>query len=390
MSRPTSRDLAWRFVIAIGVVSLFADFTYEGGRSIVGPYLGVLGATPLLVGVVAGVGEFLGYGLRLLSGGFVDRRGHHWTVVIAGYAINLLAVPALALTGALAPAAGLVFAERLGKGLRTPARDALLASASHDLGRGRAFGLHELLDQIGALVGPLVVAGAVALSGYRLGFAVLLVPALAALAALAPARRLEPEGERQAAPRLSTRGFSPLYWSYLAFAALAVAGFAHFALVAFRFGADGVLPPAAIPLLFALAMGVDAGAAYLVGTLYDRFGLRVVAALPLLTLPSAPLLFLSHATWLLVLGAVLWGAAMGLQESLMRAAVADLSPPERRGTAYGLFDTAFGAAWMLGSLAMGGLFELGAAWLVAFSVALELASLVLLARVLRVARRTSA
>ena len=388
MNRSTGRDLAWRFVIGIGVVSLFADFTYEGGRSIVGPYLGVLGATPLVVGVVAGVGEFLGYALRLVSGGFVDRRGHHWTVVIAGYAINLLAVPALALTGAVAPAAGLVFAERLGKGLRTPARDALLASASHELGRGRAFGLHELLDQIGAVLGPLVVAGAVALSGYRLGFAVLLAPALVALAVLRRARRLEPEGERQQRGRtLDARGFSPLYWRYLAFAAVSVAGFAHFALIAWRFGAEGVLPPAAIPLLFALAMGVDAGAAYLVGTLYDRFGLRVVAALPLLTLPSAPLLFLPHSAPLLVLGAVLWGAALGLQESLMRAAVADLSPPERRGTAYGLFDTAFGAAWMLGSLAMGGLFELGAAWLVAFSVALELASLALLARVLRAARR---
>ncbi|MEJ2291916.1 MAG: MFS transporter [Deinococcales bacterium] len=385
MSTRSGRDLAWRFVVGIGIVSLFADFTYEGGRSIVGPYLGVLGATPLLVGVVAGVGEFLGYALRLVSGGYVDRRGHHWTVVIAGYAVNLLAVPALALTGAVAPAAGLIFAERLGKGLRTPARDALLASASTELGRGRAFGLHELLDQVGALIGPLAVAGAVALSGYRLGFGVLLVPAVAAMVVLLRARGLEPEGERHEVRRLDARGFSALYWRYLAFAALAVAGFAHFALIAFRFGTAGVVPPAAIPLLFALAMGVDAGAAYLVGHLYDRFGLRVIAALPLLTLPSAPLLFLTHALWPLVLGAVLWGAALGLQESLMRAAVADLSPAERRGTAYGLFDAAFGTAWMVGSLAMGGLFELGAGYLVAFSVVLELASLALLARVLRAA-----
>lgn len=385
MSRANGRALAWRFVVGIGIVSLFADFTYEGGRSIVGPYLGLLGATPLLVGVVAGVGEFLGYGLRLLSGGFVDRRGHHWTVVIAGYAINLLAVPALALAGSVAPAGGLVFAERLGKGLRTPARDALLASASSELGRGRAFGLHELLDQVGALIGPLAVAAAVALDGYRLGFGILLAPAVAALLVLLRARGLEPVGDRAQAAGLDARGFTRLYWRYLAFAAVSVAGFAHFALVAYRFGADGVLPPAAIPLAFALAMGVDAGAAYLVGHLYDRHGLRVVAALPLLTLPTAPLLFLPHAVWLLLVGAALWGAALGLQESLMRAAVADLSPPERRGTAYGLFDAAFGAAWMVGSLAMGGLFELGAAYLVAFSLALELASLVLLGRVLRAA-----
>jgi len=386
MNARTRDALAWRFIVGIGIVSLFADFTYEGGRSIVGPYLGVLGATPLLVGAVAGVGEFLGYGLRLFSGGYIDRRGHHWAVVIAGYTINLLAVPAIALTGAVAPAAGLIFAERLGKGVRTPARDALLASASTELGRGRAFGLHELLDQIGALVGPLVVAGAVALSGYRLGFGVLVIPAVAALVVLLRVRGLEPEGERHDVRRLDTRGFSTLYWRYLAFAALAVAGFAHFALIAFRFGSAAVLPPATIPLLFALAMGVDAGAAYLVGRLYDRFGLRVVAALPLLTLPSAPLLFLAQAPWLLVLGAAVWGAALGLQESLMRAAVADLTPAGRRGTAYGLFDAAFGTAWMVGSLAMGGLYELGPAYLVAFSTVLEVASLALLPRVLNAAQ----
>jgi len=380
--RPDARALALRFVIGIGVVSLFADFTYEGGRSIVGPYLGVLGATPFLVGAIAGVGEFLGYALRLLSGGFVDRRGHHWAVIYLGYAVNLLAVPAIALTGAVAPAAGLVFAERLGKGLRTPARDTLLASASHEIGRGRAFGLHELLDQIGALVGPLAVAGGVALSGYRLGFGILIVPAVLAMLSLVRARGLEPAGDRATAP-FDTRGFSPTYWRYLVFASLAVMGFAHFALVAFRFGADAVVTPASIPLLFALAMGVDAGAAYLVGHLYDRYGLRVLAALPVLTLPTAPLLFLSHGIVLLAVGAAVWGAALGLQESLMRAAVADLTPPERRGTAYGVFDTAFGTAWMLGSLAMGGLFEIGPAYLVAFSLLLELASLALLSRVLR-------
>jgi MFS family permease len=381
--RRPGRTLAWRFIISIGVVSLFADFTYEGGRSIVGPYLGALGATPLLVGIVAGAGEFLGYALRLVSGGFVDRRGHHWAVILAGYAINLLAVPALALVAAVTPASALVFAERMGKGIRTPARDVLLASASAELGRGKAFGLHELLDQVGALIGPLVVAAAVALGGYRLGFGVLIVPAGIALAMLGWARGLEPPRQEQhAAPRMSLRGFSALYWRYLLFAALSVAGFAHFALVAYRFGTDGVVAPATIPLLFALAMGVDAGAAFLTGHLYDRLGLRVVAALPLLTLATAPLLFLMRGLWLLILGATVWGAAMGMQESLMRAAVADLSPAGRRGAAYGLFDAAFGAAWMLGSLAMGGLFELGVGYLVAFSIALELASLVPLATIL--------
>ena len=380
-----ARAVALRFVVGIGIVSLFADFTYEGGRSIVGPYLGILGASPLLVGVIAGVGEFLGYALRLASGAYVDRRGHHWTLIYLGYAINLLAVPALALTSAVAPAAALVFAERLGKGVRTPARDAILAEAGREIGRGKAFGLHELLDQIGALIGPLVVAGAVAWSGYRLGFAILLLPALAALAFLVTARGLEPAREEH--PRAERATFSPAYRRYLAFVVLGVAGFAHFVLIAYRLEVTHLVSAPTIPLLFALAMGVDAAAAYLTGHAYDRIGLRTLYALPLLILPTAPLLFLGTRAWTLVLGMILWGAAMGLQESLMRAAVADLVPAQRRGTAYGLFDTAYGAAWMIGSIAMGWLYGLTPVALVAFALVLQVASLVPL---VGLARRASA
>lgn len=379
-----TRSAAMRFVVGIGLVSLFADFTYEGGRSIVGPYLGVLGASPLLVGVIAGVGEFLGYALRLASGAYVDRRGRHWTLVYLGYAINLLAVPALALTSAVAPAAVLVFAERLGKGVRTPARDALLAEASRDVGHGKAFGLHELLDQIGAVVGPLAVAGAVAWGGYRLGFGVLVLPALAALAFLVAARGLQPA--RETHPTDERTAFSPAYWRYLVFVVLSVAGFAHFVLIAYRLEVNQLVPGATIPLLFALAMGVDAVVAYVTGHLYDRIGLRTLYALPVLMLPTAPLLFLGATTWAIVLGMVFWGAAMGLQESLLRAAVAGLAPAQRRGTAYGQFYAAYGAAWMVGSIVMGWLFGLSPTALVAFALAAQVASLVPL---VGLARRTA-
>jgi MFS family permease len=353
-------------------VSLFADFTYEGGRSISGPFLAVLGASPLLVGAVAGVGEFLGYLVRLFSGRLADRTGKHWVLMYAGYALNLLSVPALALAGGAWGASALIFLERLGKGLRTPARDALLSQAGREVGHGRVFGLHELLDQLGAFLGPLGVAWLVAQGGYRLGFAWLLLPAL-----LARAFRGGGGGRAPAAPPPqggSWEGFPRAYYAYLTFATLSVAGFANFQLIAYHLEVTHQVPAATIPLLFAFAMGADALVAYAVGHLYDRYGLRMLLALPLLSLPSAPLFFLGQGTEALFLAALLWGGAMGLQESLMRSAVATLTPEARRGTAYGLFDTAYGAAWMLGSLAMGFLYGIDPGYLVDFAVLLQLAS----------------
>jgi len=365
-------------VIGIGLVSLFADFTYEGGRSISGPFLAVLGAGPLLVGAVAGVGEFLGYLVRLFSGRLADRTGGHWALMYAGYALNLLSVPGLALAGGAWGASALLFLERLGKGLRTPARDALLSRAGKEVGHGRVFGLHELLDQLGAFLGPIGVAWLVARGGYRLGFAGLLLPALLALAFLVRARGLE---QAEAAhPGEKGEGYPPAYYAYLTFAALSVAGFAHFQLIAYHLEVAHRVPPPTIPLLFALAMGADALLAYAVGHLYDRYGLRMLLAVPLLSLPSAPLFFLGRSLEALALAAILWGGAMGLQESLMRSAVATLTPEARRGTAYGLFDTAYGAAWMLGSLAMGLLYGVAPGYLVGFAVLLQLVSVALLLR----------
>jgi len=367
-----------RFVISIGIVSLFADLVYEGGRSIVGPYLALLGGTPVLVGLVAGLGEFLGYAVRLAAGRYVDRHRGHWEVMGVGYTLNLLAVPALALTPTMWPASLLVFLERIGKGLRNPAKDALLSRAGRELGHGYAFGLHEFLDQMGAVIGPLVVAAAVAYSGYRLGFAVLIVPALLALLFLWRARGIEPgaaaehaSGER---PRFDTR-----YYRYLAFAAITVLGFCHFILVSYHLAFAHRIAPAFIPVLFAVAMGADAVAAVIVGRFFDRHGLKVLYALPLLTLPALPLLFLSVNPLWIWIGAIFWGAALGVQESTVRAGVATLTPEALRATAYGLFDTVFGAAWFVGSVILGALYELGAIWLVIAALILQLAALPLLA-----------
>ncbi|MGA9851668.1 MAG: MFS transporter [Gammaproteobacteria bacterium] len=376
------RGIALRFVIRIGIVSLFADLTYEGGRSIIGPYLAVLGAGPVFVGIVAGLGEFLGYAVRLASGRFVDRHRGHWKMMGAGYTLNMLAVPALALSPGIWIAGILVFLERIGKGIRSPAKDALLSRAGRELGHGYVFGLHEFLDQLGAIIGPLVVAGAVAYSGYHLGFAVLIVPALLALFFLWHARGIEPE----AAPVEKARShakFDARYYHYMAFAVITILGFSHFILVAYHLQLTHRIAPALIPVLFAVAMTTDAIAALVVGRFFDRYGLKVLYMLPLLTLPTLPLLFLTvHAVWIWI-GAGLWGAALGVQESTVRAGVATFTPEALRGIAYGLFDTVFGASWFVGSVILGALYTLGSSWLVSVAVLLQLASLPLLVTINR-------
>lgn len=360
--------------MGLGIVSLFADFVYEGGRSIVGPFLATLGASSLFAGTVAGLGEFLGYAIRLGTGRYVDRSHKHWLVMGLGYTVNMLAVPLLALAGTQWIAGLLVFAERLGKGARVPARDALLSHAGHELGHGKAFGLHEFLDQLGAVMGPLVVSVAVAWSGYRLGFAVLILPALLALIFLWRARGLgagdTDEGKAAGAGRFDRR-----YLLYLVFSVLSVMGFSHFILVAYHLEYTHRLAPALIPLLFGLAMGVDALAALAAGWFYDRYGLKVLMVMPLFALPSVPLLFLGDSPVPVWLGAVFWGAAIGVQESTVRAGVATLTPREVRGTAYGIFDACFGLAWLVGSVILGAMYAKSPYALTLTAVAFQLAAL---------------
>jgi len=393
------RRRSLQFVVLIGVVSLFADMTYEGARSITGPFLAVLGASAATVGVVGGLGEFIGYAFRLVSGYLADRTGRYWPMTIAGYVINLLAVPALALAGRWQVAAVLIMAERFGKAVRNPPRDVMLSHATASVGRGWGFGLHEALDQIGAIVGPLIVAGVLYLrQSYTLGFAVLLVPALLALAVLATARwlypaprdleRTEEKAERELASDLgggpagavAVGGrLPPRFWTYMAFVSLSVAGYAHFQLISYHFELTRTVLPDSIPVLFSIAMGVDALVALWAGRLFDRSGMKALMVIPLLSLPIAPLVF-SRGFGLALAGVVLWGAVMGVQETIMRAAIADLAPAERRGLAYGVFNTAYGLAWFAGSAVMGLLYSVSWWYLVGFSIVLELAAVPVLIR----------
>jgi MFS family permease len=374
----TLRDLnkaaAWRFIILVGVVSLFSDMTYEGARSISGPFLGELKASALVVGVVAGLGEFLGYALRLGSGYLADRLGKYWLITFAGYALNLLAVPLLALAGSWEIAAVLLLAERIGKAVRTPARDAMLSHAAGAVGRGWGFGFHEAMDQIGAVTGPLIVAAVLYFQGsYRQGFAFLLLPAVLALVVITVAARLYPHPQHLevSAPALKTAGFTRPYWLYIVAVGLLGAGYADFPLIAYHFGKTALLPADWIPLFYAVAMGVDAVAALVLGRLFDRLGMPVIMGTAALSAFFAPLVFLGGVGSALA-GMVLWGIGMGSLESIIKAALAEMVRRDRRATGYGLFNAGFGLFWFLGSALMGFLYEFSLGALVAFSVSAQL------------------
>jgi len=371
-----SQKTALKFVILLGVVSLFADATYEGARSIAGPYLAFLGASAAIVGIVSGFGELVGYGLRSLFGYISDRTGKYWTMTIFGYALNLLAVPLLALAGRWEIAAFLMITERMGKAVRTPARDAMLSHATAQMGRGWGFGLHEAMDQIGAMLGPSVVALVLYLKGgYKAAFGLLLIPALLALAVLAAARFLYPRPRdfEEGQEKQGKKGFPRIFWIYLAAVALLAAGFADFPLIAFHFHRVSVVSDEWVPVFYAIAMGVDALAALVFGRLFDRKGIPVMAFAAIISALFAPLVFLGEFYFAL-LGMVLWGVGMGAQESIMRAAIAEMVPADRRGSAYGLFNTGFGVFWFLGSALMGILYGLSLPSMIAFSVMAQFVS----------------
>lgn len=373
-----ARMVALRFIVTVGVMSFFADFTYEGARSIVGPYLGLLGASAAIIAIVTGFGELLGYGLRIVSGRLADTTGRFWPITIAGYVVQMSAVPLLALAGSWPAAAALVILERVGKATRNPPRDVMLAHAGKEAGGyGLAFGIHEALDQFGALVGPLIVAAVLAFQvDYRLAFAVLTLPALATLAVLLIARIQYPRPEEleRTPPDIRTTGLPPLFFLYLAGAMLVSAGFVDFPLIAYHFDVTASVPNAAVPAFYAIAMGIGGIGSLIFGRLFDRFGLGILIPLTLITALFAPLVFLGSLWWAL-LGMVLWGLGIGVHESLIPAAVTLMVARDRRASAYGLFTGGYGVAWFVGSAAIGLLYMVSLPAVIALSIVLELAAI---------------
>jgi MFS family permease len=380
----------FHFVLAFGVVSMLTDMVYEGARAITGPYLATFGVSAAMVGFITGLGEAVALVFRLGTGRLSDRTHRYWALSIGGYAITVIAVPLIGFAQAFWQAAALIVAERFGKAVRTPARDTMLAQASVDLGLGRGFAIHEALDQSGALIGPLIVAGMIAWSGYQAGFAVLVIPGALALLTLAWLCRTVPqpsayEPARHDGSSHQGAGLAALprrFWLYAVFTAVSMLGFSTFAVLAYHQEVTGVVAPALIPITYAAAMGAAAPAAIVSGRLYDRISLRgVIVALPLAAV--VPALSFSRTPVLVWIGAMVWGAAMGIHGSTMRAAVADLVSAPVRGTGYGAFTAIYGLAWLAGSTIVGALYGHSLVAVTIFVVATQLAALVPFAMLFR-------
>jgi len=364
------RSCVLRFVLLLGVVNLFADLTYEGGRSITGPFLAQLGATAATISIVSGIGEFFGYAVRAAAGYLADRTRRYWTMTGAGYAINLLAVPALALAPTWPAAAGLIATERTGRAIRRPIVQGMLSHAREEVGGGLAFGINESLDALGATVGPLVVALVIARGGgYRVGFAVLLGSAVACLAMLSVAKRRYPAPEAfETRSGRHPNGFPAGYWLSVGGGALIGFGFVDFSLIAFHFQQTGSIGDSLIPVSYAVAMAAGAVGNFLLGRWYDRAGLPVLAGAFVLGALCTPLVFFGPppAAWI---GMALWGLNKGAQDTLLKPVIAPFIAPDRRSTAFGVFDTCFGTAWLAGSIAFGLLYDKSLPVLVTLSVA---------------------
>jgi MFS family permease len=376
-NRPRS---AAAFIVLMGVVAMFGDMTYEGGRGLVGPYLALLGASATAVGFAAGFGEFLGYGLRLLTGWLGDRTRAYWPLVIGGYALNLVAVPGLALVGSWQAAVALLLLERIAKAVRSPARSTLVSFAAQEVGVGKGFGIDEALDQLGAVSGPLLTALAIWVlraepvsAQYRWAFAVLLLPVVGNLGCVLWARQRfpNPEGfETRRAPEQVELG--GLFRWYVVAVMLLGLGFADWALLAYHLSTHGVFELGTLPLVYAGAMAVDAVAALAFGALFDLFGVSVLGVSTLLSIGFVPLMFWGVSGAEHVLGAVCWAIGMGAQDSIFKAAIALLVDRARRARAYGIFFALFGLAWWIGSTFMGWLYGRSLTGLVVFSVGTQL------------------
>ena len=372
-----NRKRALRFVLLIGVVSFFADCTYEGSRSITGQYLATLGAGAAVIAFVSGLGELLGYGLRLVSGRLSESTGKFWPITLFGYAIQMASVPLLAFAGTWPLAALLIVLERIGKATRNPPRDVMLSHAAHEMGYGWGFGVHEALDQFGALFGPLVVSAVLAAKAqYRMAFLTLAIPAILTLSLIIAARFIYPRPEdlETSTPTVAVHGLPHAYWVYLTGAVLVAAGFVDFPLMAFHLQKTGAVPNSWIPIFYSVAMGVSGLGSLLFGRLFDRTGIRIPVALTVLALVAAPLVFFGGFVSALI-GCALWGLGMGVHESIIPAAVAVIVRPERRPSAYGTFTAGYGICWFLGSVLIGFLYNVSIPLVVAFSVVAQLAAI---------------
>ncbi len=387
------KKAAFKLILLFGLVSLFGDMVYEGARSVNGPYLKTLGANAAIVGLVAGLAEFLGYAVRLLSGYFADKTKAYWFFTFLGYGL-LVSVPLLALAGVWQVAVIFIVIERLGKALRSPAKDTILSQATKQVGTGIGFAIAEVLDQIGAIIGPLIFTvlfmllgkGQRGLGDYQQGYVLLWIPLALVLLCIYFAHRAVPDPqvlENTVTKNEKADKLGKVFWIYTVFTFVTTLGFVNFALAGFHFKTTHVLTDAQIPLFYALAMGVDAVAALVIGKTYDVFkirhnnekaGLITLIAIPVLSLFIPVFIFSLNFSWCLA-GAVIWGVVMGAHETVMKSAIADLTALKKRGTGYGVFNAAYGLAIFIGSAFCGLLYEHSILAVIIMSIAAELVAI---------------
>jgi MFS-type transporter involved in bile tolerance (Atg22 family) len=370
---PQERKAAFRFIVALGFVSLFADMTYEGAHSVIGPLLKDLGASARQVGIIAGLGEMIAASLRYFSGRLADRTRAYWTITTLGYFLNLVVVPGLAYAGSWQAAALLVVAERTGKSLRGPARDVLLSEATEVVGHGKGFGLHAAMDQTGAVLGPLLVAGSVARTHhFGPAFLWLALPAGGAFIALLFARWARPnEGTPPAQP--SRKELPKVFWIYVGAAGLLALGFVDFPLLAFHFQKNALTRPEVIPLLYAGAMGVNGLTALIFGRMFDRYGIQIIVLGIVVSLLALPFGFLDGTAGVYI-SVACWAVGLGAQDATLRSGISQVVSMNKRGTAFGAFNAAYGILWFLGSVTMGFLYDFSLLALVVFGIAAQLSA----------------
>lgn len=409
-----ARWTPWRVVIWFGVVSLAADMVYEGARSMYGPLLGALGASALVVGLVTGAGEAAALILRLVFGPLADRTGAYWSLTILGYGLTAVCVPLLAVTprlgaAGLAVAALLILVERTGKAIRSPSKSALLASAAGAVGRGKGFGIHKALDQTGAFAGPLLVAAVISAAAGVIwpGMAVLAIPGALAMVLLLVLRRAVPDPSvydetpaKSVVAQSSRRGLRGWFadalgaglprefFTYALAASITTGGLVTFGIIGYHLTREHLVPTASVPVVYSAAMLTEAVAALAVGAVYDRIGGAALWIVPVLV-SAVPMLALTRTVWVAVLGVVVWGLASGVQDSTVKALVAELVDGPRRATAYGVFAGIQGVFAIVGGLVAGWLYDRSLVALAVVVAITQVVALVILVRVVLRVRRGS-
>lgn len=404
----------YAFIVSFGLVSMLMDTVYEGALAVQGPLLAGLGANAFVVGLVSGLGEATALAGRLFSGPLADRTGRYWTFAILGYAATACAVPAMGFAGSLLGVSLLIIFERFGKSLRTPSRDAMISHAAAAVGRGKGFAMHEVMDQIGAVAGPLVVSALLSATAgdYHVALGALIIPGIAAICVLLALRRKVPNPavyeleaaesakdetapERTGSPdagaqpagtenadRNGARKLPRLFWHYTFACSIMLTGVATFGVIGYHLVSVNLADDALVPLLYAIAMAVDGLFAAITGVLYDKLGTRVLLCLPFVC-AAIPFFAYTGNLATVIVGIILWGVSLGIQESTMRAAVADMIPLSQRATAYGLFSVFVGISSLLGGVIAGGLYTVSVPALICYSAAAEAVALVLLVGAVR-------